>query len=94
MRMLIRLSVLTVALTVMTVQTQAQRTPVLRGVKAIQVRPTVVAKPEKVKEEFGAVPVGELTNVHEQFYAISNERKIKHPAIEAILSASHGGVFR
>lgn len=46
-----------------------------------------------VKEQFGAVPVGELTEVREQFYAISNERKIKHPAVEAILTAVHGGVF-
>ena len=46
-----------------------------------------------VEEQFGAVPVGELAQVREQFYAISNERKIKHPAIEAILSASHGKVF-
>jgi LysR family transcriptional activator of nhaA len=46
-----------------------------------------------VEEQFGAVPVGELTQVREQFYAISNERKIKHPAIEAILSAIHGKVF-
>lgn len=56
--------------------------------------PSSTALADAVKEEFGAVPVGELTNVHEQFYAISNERKIKHPAIEAILSASHGSVFR
>ncbi|HEY8605801.1 MAG TPA: transcriptional activator NhaR [Noviherbaspirillum sp.] len=55
--------------------------------------PASSALGEAVKEEFGAVAVGELTAVHEQFYAISNERKIKHPAIEAILSASHGGVF-
>lgn len=46
-----------------------------------------------VEEQFGAVPVGELTQVREQFYAISNERKIKHPAVDAILSAIHGRVF-
>lgn len=46
-----------------------------------------------VEKQFGAVPVGELAQVREQFYAISNERKIKHPAIDAILSASHGKVF-
>lgn len=40
-----------------------------------------------VKQQFGAVPVGELSQVREQFYAISNERKIRHPAVEAILSA-------
>lgn len=43
-----------------------------------------------VAEQFGAVPVGEMSKVREQFYAISNERKIKHPAIEAILQAIHG----
>lgn len=53
--------------------------------------PSALAK--DVKEQFGAVPVGELSRVREQFYAISNERKIKHPAVEAILTASHGGVF-
>jgi LysR family transcriptional activator of nhaA len=45
-----------------------------------------------VEEQFGAVPVGEIP-VREQFYAISNERKIKHPAIDAILSAIHGRDF-
>jgi len=46
-----------------------------------------------VEEQFGAVPVGELTHVREQVYAISNERKIKHPAVDAILTASHVSVF-
>ena len=43
-----------------------------------------------VEHQFGAVPVGELSNVSQQFYAISNERKIKHPAVDAILSAIPG----
>jgi hypothetical protein len=33
-------------------QAPAQRTPVLRDVKVVQVEPTVEAKPEKVKEDF------------------------------------------
>jgi LysR family transcriptional activator of nhaA len=45
-----------------------------------------------VEEQFGAVAIGDLP-VREQFYAISNERKIKHPAIDAILSAIHGRDF-
>lgn len=53
--------------------------------------PSVLA--EDVSREFGALPVGELPGVREQFYAISNERKIKHPAVEAILSAIHGKTF-
>ena len=53
--------------------------------------PSALAK--DVHEQFGAVPVGELAQVREQFYAISNERKIKHPAVEAILAAIHGKEF-
>lgn len=55
--------------------------------------PAPSALARDVKEQFGAVPVGVLTQVREQFYAISNERKIKHPAVEAILSAIHGKLF-
>lgn len=44
-------------------------------------------------EQFGALQVGPVPQVREQFYAISNERKIKHPAVEAILSAVHQGAF-
>jgi LysR family transcriptional regulator, transcriptional activator of nhaA len=46
-----------------------------------------------VAGQFDAVPVGEISQVREQFFAISAERKIRHPAVEAILSATHGGVF-
>ncbi|HYD96293.1 MAG TPA: transcriptional activator NhaR [Noviherbaspirillum sp.] len=53
--------------------------------------PSVLAN--DVQEQFGAVPVGEIAEVREQVYAISNERKIKHPAVEAILTASHDSVF-
>jgi hypothetical protein len=45
-----------------------------------------------IEEQFGAVLVGRCRSVREQFYAISNERKIKHPAVEAILSAVHKGM--
>lgn len=53
--------------------------------------PSVLAA--DVLEQFGAVPVGPMAEVTEQIYAISNERKIKHPAIEAILNAMHTDVF-
>lgn len=55
--------------------------------------PAPAALAKDVREQFGAVPVGSLVGVREQFYAISNERKIKHPAVEAILTAIHGKVF-
>ena len=44
-----------------------------------------------ITEQFGAVLIGPVPQVREQFYAISNERKIAHPAVEAILSAVHQG---
>jgi LysR family transcriptional activator of nhaA len=46
-----------------------------------------------IEEQFGAVLVGDAPELREHFYAISNARKIKHPAVEAILSAVHGGPF-
>jgi LysR family transcriptional activator of nhaA len=46
-----------------------------------------------IGEQFGAVLVGDAPELREQFFAISNERKIKHPAIEAILSAVQQGPF-
>lgn len=45
----------------------------------------------EMQEQFGAVLVGPVPQVREQFYAISNERKIQHPAVEAILSAAQKG---
>ncbi len=53
--------------------------------------PSVLA--DDVLKQFGAVPVGPMSEVTEQIYAISNERKIKHPAIEAILKAMHKDVL-
>lgn len=55
--------------------------------------PAPSALTKDVLEQFSGVPVGEMTRVKEQFYAISNERKIKHPAIDAILTAIDRGFF-
>jgi LysR family transcriptional activator of nhaA len=53
--------------------------------------PSVLA--HDIEEQFGAAHVGNAPELREQFYAISNERKIKHPAVEAILEALHAGPF-
>lgn len=63
------------------------------GRNGIGLFPAPSALAKDVREQFGAVPVGELAQVREQFYAISNERKIKHPAVDAILAAIHGKEF-
>ncbi|UCE32178.1 MAG: LysR family transcriptional regulator [Burkholderiales bacterium] len=42
----------------------------------------------ELAEQFGARLLGEFAQVREQFYAISNERRIRHPAVEILLQAS------
>ncbi|WP_338844758.1 LysR family transcriptional regulator [Massilia sp. W12] len=41
---------------------------------------------EDMKSQYNALPLGEMTGVTEECYAISNDRKIQHPALEIILS--------
>jgi len=41
----------------------------------------------EIAAQFDAVKVGELPAVAEQYFAISNERRIRHPAVEAIRTA-------
>lgn len=55
------------------------------------VTPTVIA--DSVCRQFGVEVVGELPEVKEQFYAISVERKVKHPALQAIVDTARGDVF-
>ena len=42
----------------------------------------------EIATQYGAVPVGEMAEVREQFYAITAERRIRHPALEAMLARS------
>lgn len=46
-----------------------------------------------IETQFGVVLVGQAPELREQFYAISNARRITHPAIAAILSTVHDGPF-
>ena len=53
--------------------------------------PTVVAK--DVKRSHGVAVVGETADVREDFYAITVERRIAHPAVAAIAEAARTGVL-
>jgi len=46
-----------------------------------------------IEAQFGAVQVGAVPGVREQFFVISNERKIKHPAVEAILAGAAAELY-
>ena len=53
--------------------------------------PTVVA--DKVRDQYGVRALGELEEVRERFYAISPERKIKHPAVARIVEHAKDSLF-
>ncbi len=53
--------------------------------------PTVVS--EQICKQYGVKPIGEIPEVRERFYAISPERKIKHPAVARIVESAKAGLF-
>ncbi|MFZ1446496.1 MAG: LysR family transcriptional regulator [Candidatus Dechloromonas phosphoritropha] len=50
--------------------------------------PAPLALTDQIAEQLTARPLGVMTGVSEQIYAISNERRIRHPAIEVLCSSS------
>ena len=53
--------------------------------------PTVVE--EQVCKQYGVRPLGELEAVRDRFYAISAERKIKHPAVARLVEHAKAELF-
>ena len=62
-----------------------------------QVRGTLFVAPtlmvDQVATLYGFAPVGEIQEIQSRFYAISLERKVKHPAVKALLEASQEDIF-
>ncbi len=48
---------------------------------------------EEVRRQYGVRVIGRLESVRERFYAISVERKVKHPAVVAIADAAREKLF-
>lgn len=48
---------------------------------------------QEVRRQYGVRVVGRLKSVTERFYAISVERKVKHPAVVAIAAAARDKLF-
>lgn len=59
-----------------------------RGGLGLFPAPLVLA--EQVKQQLNAVGIGEMHGVSEQIYAISSERRIRHPAVEALCRVQIG----
>ncbi|MDZ4782483.1 MAG: transcriptional activator NhaR [Planctomycetia bacterium] len=53
--------------------------------------PTAVEK--EVKRQYGVRLLGRVASIREQFYAISVERRLKHPAVAAITDAARKKLF-
>ncbi len=53
--------------------------------------PAPIALGEQVASQLEARALGAMTGVSEQIYAISNERRIRHPAVEALCAAATEG---
>ncbi len=54
--------------------------------------PTVIEK--EVQKQYGVKKIGHLSTVQERFYAISVERRLKHPAVVAISEAARTKLFK
>ena len=63
-----------------------------RSGSGVFIAPTPIA--EEVKKQNGVVGIGQTDGVSEQFYAISVERKISHPAVAAITDTAREWLFR
>ncbi len=48
---------------------------------------------QQICDQYGVRPIGELDSVRERFYAISTERKIKHPAVARIVESAIDTLF-
>ena len=53
--------------------------------------PTVIAK--EIQKQYGVSLLGHIESIRENFYAISVERKLNHPAVAAIVEEAHHEQF-
>ncbi len=59
--------------------------------KGLFAAPTVIEK--EVQRQYSVRVVGRLESVRERFYAISVEKKVKHPAVVAIADEARQKLF-
>ncbi|QWF72497.1 transcriptional activator NhaR [Methylomonas paludis] len=52
-----------------------------------------IAVANQIQRQYGTQLVGRIDNVSERFYAITAQRKIKHPAVMAILAQAQSRLF-
>ena len=55
--------------------------------------PSPSAVEREIERQYGVRTIGRVPQVREHFYAITSERRIRDPAIQAIFSAAHAEIF-
>ena len=63
------------------------------GLRGTGVFPAHMAVSKEVQEQYQVEVIGKVSNVRERLYAISVERRIKHPAVIAISEAAKASFF-
>lgn len=64
------------------------------GQAGVGLFPVPSAVERETCRQYHAHPIGRLDAVRERFYAISVERRMRHPAVKAIAEAAHHDLFR
>jgi len=49
---------------------------------------------QEIEQQYGVERIGAVNQVRERFYAISVERRVRHPAVVAISGAAKRELFR
>lgn len=63
------------------------------GADGVGVFPAPTMMKRELEQQHAVECLGDADGVRERFYAISSERKLKHPAVVAISEAARGGLF-
>lgn len=63
------------------------------GEAGVGIFPAPSAIEDEICRMYGAVVIGRTAEVSEKFYAISTERRLKHPAVVAITNQARDGLF-
>ena len=63
------------------------------GQEGLGVFPAPAAIVDEIQRQYRVRHVGTLDNLHERYYAISVERRLKHPAVVAISAAARQQLF-
>jgi len=63
------------------------------GMRGVGVFPASMVVTKEVQEQYKVKLIGKAANVRERLYAVTVERRIKHPAVVAICDTARSVVF-